>query len=243
MQADLKQVSGLQALDRRIAELRKEITELPKQMAVIEKQLEGHVRQLEVAKATLTSHQKERKQKDIDIQTFEQKITKLKDQMQLAKNNEQFRAFQHEIDYAQGEIRKCEDRILSLMEESEPLERNVKAAEAALTEEKKSVEARKADARKRTTEDQKELEQRAAERVELVKALPPKLVASYERLRKRYPSGPALTEVTEGRCTACQITLRPQVFQDLKQGEELMFCESCGRILFYNPPISMVSMS
>ena len=40
-----------------------------------------------------------------------------------------------------------------------------------------------------------------------------------------------------GRCTACQIILRPQYMQDLKRGEELMFCESCGRFLYYNPPV------
>jgi uncharacterized protein len=243
MQADLKQVSGLQALDRRMNELRKEIAELPKQMAVIEKRLDAHLRQQEAAKATLVAHQKERKQKEIEIQTFEQKIAKLKDQTSLAKTNEQFRAFQHEIEFAQNEIRKCEDRILVLMEESEPLEKNVKAAEVALAGEKKAVEAQKADARKRTAEDQKELDERTAERAELVKAIPPKINASYERIKKRYPAGPALSEVTDGRCTACQITLRPQYFQDLKQGGDVFFCESCGRILFYNPPISMVSMS
>ena len=42
------------------------------------------------------------------------------------------RAFQNEIDFCQKEIRKSEDRILELMGESEPLDKNVKAAEAAL---------------------------------------------------------------------------------------------------------------
>ena len=32
--------------------------------------------------------------------------------------------------------------------------------------------------------------------------------------------------------------LRPQFFQDLRHSEDLMQCESCGRILFYNPPVS-----
>ena len=41
-----------------------------------------------------------------------------------------------------------------------------------------------------------------------------------------------------GRCSACHLALRPQFFQDLRRNEEVMFCESCGRILFYTPPIS-----
>ena len=32
--------------------------------------------------------------------------------------------------------------------------------------------------------------------------------------------------------------LRPQYLQDLRKGEQLLTCESCGRILIYNPPVS-----
>ena len=48
----------------------------------------------------------------------------------------------------------------------------------------------------------------------------------------------AVAEAIGGRCSACQITLRPQLFQDLRRGDQLMFCESCGRIVYYNPVIS-----
>ena len=48
-------------------------------------------------------------------------ISKLKNQMLGAKTNEQYKAFQNEIAYAEGEIRESEDRILDLMEQSELL--------------------------------------------------------------------------------------------------------------------------
>ena len=44
-----------------------------------------------------------------------------------------------------------------------------------------------------------------------------------------------ITEVVGGRCGRCNIQLRPQFFQDLKKGETIMTCESCGRMLYYNP--------
>ena len=86
-------------------------------------------------RAAQVANQKERKKCDSDIQIQEQKISKLKEQMLGAKNNEQYRAFQNEIAYAEGEIRKAEDKILELMEQSERLEKNVKAAEASLKQE------------------------------------------------------------------------------------------------------------
>src|SRR5579884_3461812 len=135
MTADLEQVSRLQTLDLRIAELRKEIAALPKHIAGIEKALDSHNRRLEADRAALSANQKDRKRLEDDTKVHDQKISKLKDQMLQAKTNEQYRAFQNEIDYAAREIRKAEDRILDLMGESEPLEANVKRAEAELKKE------------------------------------------------------------------------------------------------------------
>jgi hypothetical protein len=64
----------------------------------------------------------------------------------------------------------------------------------------------------------------------------PKLYTEYERIRRK-TKGTAIADATEGRCDACQIALRPQFFQDLRKGDRIMFCESCGRILTYNPVV------
>src|SRR5438477_12977010 len=150
MHPDVHLVIHLQSLDEKIAGLDKEVASLPKHVAVIEKALESHLRKLEADKAALSANQKDRKKLEGDIQLHEQKISKLKDQMLGAKTNEQYRAFQHEIEFIEKEIRKAEDRILELMSASEPLDANVKAAEIALKEEKQTVESEKTKARQRT---------------------------------------------------------------------------------------------
>jgi predicted nucleic acid-binding Zn-ribbon protein len=128
MLPDLKLAVRLQDIDNRVAELTKEVSSLPKHIAEIEKKLEAHERKLEADRAALTANQKDRKRFEADIQVQQQKISKLKDQMLEAKTNDQYRAFQNEIDYCEKEIRRAEDGILDLMTESEPLERNVKTA-------------------------------------------------------------------------------------------------------------------
>src|ERR1041384_5871750 len=141
MHPDTHLVIQLQSLDLNITALEKEVAALPKHIAVIEKTLDAHVRKLEADKAALSANQKDRKRLEGEIQMHDQKISKLKDQMLSVKTNEQYRAFQNEIEFIVKEIRKAEDRILELMSESEPLEANVKKAEAALKEEKQNVEA------------------------------------------------------------------------------------------------------
>ncbi|MBS1856661.1 MAG: hypothetical protein JST11_14930 [Acidobacteria bacterium] len=238
MLPDLKQVIRLQDLDHRLAELAKEIAALPRHVAEIEKKLLSHQRKLDADRAALAANQKDRKKCEGDIQVQDQKISRLKDQMTGSKiTNEQYRAFQNEIEFCQKEIRKSEDRILELMSESELLDKNVKAAEAALKAEKAEVDAEKAQAEQRTAADQKAAQEVKVERAEIVKSVPPSLYQRYERV-KVSRRGQAVAEVVEGRCTACQIALRLQYYQDLKRGDSILMCESCQRILYYNPPES-----
>src|SRR5262252_818377 len=93
MLPDLKLVIRLQEIDNRLAELTKEIAALPVHIAEIEKKLTSHERKLEADRAALTANQKDRKKCESDIETQNQKISKLKDQMLGAKTNEQYRAF------------------------------------------------------------------------------------------------------------------------------------------------------
>ncbi len=242
MLPDLTLVIRLQEVDNRLTELAREIAALPKHIAEIEKRLVSHERKLEADRAALAANQKERKKCEGDIQLQEQKISKLKDQMLQVKTNEQYRAFQSEIEFCQKEIRKFEDRILELMSESEPLDKNVKAAEAALKAERAEVEAEKNVTRERTAADQKASDELQKQRAAIVKELTPSVYQRYERVRKGR-RGIAVAEAVDGRCSVCNMTLRLQFFQDLKRGEEIMSCESCQRILHYNAPVQVEDLN
>jgi uncharacterized protein len=238
MHSDVKASVRLQEVDKQVAELMKEVAALPKHIAQIETKLAGSIRRLEVDKAALLANGKERKRLEGEIQAQNQKISKLRDQMLASKNNDQYRSFQHEIEFCENEIRKFEDRTLELMSESEPLDKAVKAAEGSLAEEKKKVEAEKAQARDKTAIDEKALAELQERRTTLVAGVTPAVLREYERLRKAR-RGVAVADVIEGRCTACHIAVRPQFMQELRRGDKVMFCESCGRILVYNPPQSV----
>ena len=237
MKAQIEAVLQVQRLDLRIAELRKEIAALPVRTAEIERKLDAHTKRLEADRAALVANQKRRKALEEDIRTHETKISKLNDQMLQAKTNDQYRAFQNELGWCRDEIRKSEDGILELMGEGEPLEGAVKAAEKALAVEKQSVEAEKKEAQQRTAEDQAAIARLTEERKALEGTIEKPVLAKYEHVRKRW-GNTGVAVATEGRCEACHIGLRPQYFQELKRGDKLMTCESCGRILYYNPPVS-----
>ena len=232
MHPDVGKAMHLQELDRTISDLRREIASLPKQIAEIEKALGSHFKQLEADKGVLAVNLRDRKKLEGDGKDHQQKISKLKDQMLSAKTNEQFKAFQKEIDYGETEIRKSEDRSLQLMEEAEELAKNVGLAELALAEEKRVVDGHKKEAAAQTERYKADLTRFLAERAGLTPTIFKPLLATYERLHKRMHDGRVVAKVIESTCMGCNISIRPQFIADLKLGTEILACENCRRILF-----------
>lgn len=237
MNPEIRLILDLQHLDQKISELQKEILTLPKQLAKIEKELEGVNRRLEADRAAASGNQKERKRLDGEIQLQNQKISKLRDQMLGAKTNEQYRAFQNEIEFCEKEIRRHEDRILELMSESERLDQAVKATETILKKEKEHVDAEKSVVRQKTDVDKAEMARLMADRKVVTDQMKPALMNAYNRIRKKWKSNVVAAEAVDERCTACYMALRPQFLQDLRRDQEVMYCESCGRILYHQPSI------
>lgn len=238
MDADLRLAIQLQDLDTRITELQHEIASLPRHIAAIEKTLEAHLRKVEADRAALAANQRERKKLEGDIQAQEARVSSLRNQMLTAKTNEQYGAFKNEIEFCQQEIRKFEDRILERMTESETLDAHLKVAEASLAEEKRHVESEKAAARESTQKTQAELTALQKKRAEIAAGMSKPAYTNYERIRKGR-RGIAVAEVADGRCTACNMTVRLQFLQDLRLSEKMMTCESCGRILYCNQPVEV----
>ena len=106
MLPDIQHAIRLQILDDRVSALTKDIAALPKHIAEIEQKLGAHQRRLEHDKAALVANQKDRKSLEGEIQSHDQKVSKLKSQMMDAKNNDQYRAFQKEIEFAGQESAK-----------------------------------------------------------------------------------------------------------------------------------------
>jgi predicted nucleic acid-binding Zn-ribbon protein len=235
MHVDLPRVRELQQVDDRIRELDEEIGRLPKYISDIERQLESHKKQIEANQAALVENKKSHRALESEIAAHQQHISRLRGQMSEAKTNEQFRAFQHEIDFHEEGVRKIEDRILDKMVEAETLMQNVKKAEAALRVESDKVQREVAETKTRVAKDEQEAAAVRTTRAELAKVLSSQVLRTYEHVR-RSRAGLAVARASADRCLACNVVFRPQFSQMLRSNEQVLTCEACGRILYYEPP-------
>lgn len=233
MHPDLEKLIALQQVDGEVARLREEIAALPRRVAVIEAKLAGTKAQIEKAQQGLGANQAARRKLETEIQDQREKISKYRDQSLAVKTNEQYRALLHEIEFAEQHIRACEDKILEGMVDTEAREAAVKAAEAELREEMAEIEKEKAAARARTAEDEKLLAEQNAQRDALRGGIAADVLTHYDRLLHHRKT--AVSEARAQKCAACNVLLRPQTYNEVKSNEQIVNCDSCGRILYYDP--------
>jgi predicted nucleic acid-binding Zn-ribbon protein len=233
MLPELQNLLELQKADKEILRLNEEIAALPKRVAAIEAKLADTKAVLEKAKAAVKTDEAARRKYESAIQDLQQKISKYRDQSLDVKTNEQYRALQHEIDFAQKEIQTTEDKILELMLNADARDKEVKAAEAELKEETAEIEKEKTEARQRTAEDEKLLAEWNSKRSQLRAGIPDDLLRHYDRVVKLRRTG--LSEVRDHKCMACQVMLRPQTYNEVRGGTSVVICDSCQRILYFDP--------
>jgi len=233
MLPDVQNLIALQAADREILRLRDEVAALPKRVAAIEERLAGTRALLEKAKTAVKADEAARRKYESAISDQQQKISKYRDQSLAVKTNEQYKALLHEIQFAEQDIRGNEDKILELMVNAELREKDVKAAEAVLKAETAEIEKEKIEARKRTAEDEQQLAEWNAKRDTARAGVDADLLRQYDRVAKHRRTG--LSEARDHKCLACQVMLRPQTYNEVRAGTQVVICESCQRILYYDP--------
>ncbi len=235
MNSDLQKLIELQEVDSRIAAVRAEIVALPKEVAQIEAKLAGSKSKVEVVQASIKADDTTRRKHESDIKDQQEKISKYRDQSLKVKTNQEYRALLTEIEHAEAEIRKLEDKILEIMVAADARKETLKAAEATLKADTAENEKEKAHARQQTAADEKQLSELTAQRNQLRTGVSDDALRHYDRVLKL--RGSALSAVYEDQmCSVCRVILRPQVYQDVMKGEEILYCDYCHRILYWVPP-------
>jgi uncharacterized protein len=240
MLPEIENLLHLQEADKEIRRLQDEIAELPKRVAAIEHKLADTKLQLEKAQAAVKADEGARRKFETNITDLRGRISKYRDQSLDVKTNEQYKALLHEIQFTEKEIAATEDKILELMVNADARDKEVKAAQAELKAEAAEIEKEKEEARKRTAEDEKQLTEWRGKRNQMRAGVNEDLLRHYERVAKFRGSG--ISEVRDHKCMACQVMLRPQIYNDVRTGQQTVVCDSCQRVLYFNPANEMQAL-
>jgi len=233
MNPNLTQLIELQKVEKEIAKLRAVIADLPRRVQAIEAKLADAQQRVTKAQAAIKADEVARRKHESEIQGHNERISKFREQSLAVKTNDQYRALMHEISFAEEGIHQLEDKILETMIDADNKQQDLKKAQQDLKDESAAIEKEKAHARAKSAEAEAQLAVQMAQQQTLRSAVEAELLARYDRLTRA--RGTALAEAREQRCTACQVLLRPQVFNEVRMEDRTVYCDSCNRILYYDP--------
>jgi uncharacterized protein len=233
----LQDLLDLQSVDLRRNQVRAQLAAYPKKFAEIEARLNAARAAVEHAKAQQVNNFKDRKKYELDVEQSKERVRKYKDQMSQVKTNEAYKALQHEVQMAEAEISKAEDRLLEQMVSGEVFDQRIKAAEQDRKEIEAATQRERARLESEKAVDEKELAAVEAERARLIAEVPENLLDHYERISRKH-NGISLAEVRNEKCSACGMIVRPHVMQEMGRAvaDEMFHCETCTRILYYIVP-------
>jgi predicted nucleic acid-binding Zn-ribbon protein len=142
---------------------------------------------------------------------------------------------QHEIETAQGEVKQLEDQMLELMVTGDDISAGLKSAESTLKAAEQQIVRERADLDAQLTAAAASLDDLARERSTLAKTITASTLALYEQVA-RGRKGIAVALARDGLCIECHVRLRPQVYQQIRQNNSIIQCDSCQRVLYFIPP-------
>lgn len=234
MEFDLAPLRKLQEFDLRIKDYLQREDEFPQRLEAVDREIGSRQLEMEGEKSKLTELQKGRKDAESEVEALRSKIAHYKDQLLGVKTNKEYSALLKEIEAAQKKIDGIEETIIGYMIETDEHNLRLKKLEAwfqsekkKLLEERSSIDAELA----RTRADRSECE---AQRLEIEALLDETVRNTY--LRVRQLRGTALAEARDQFCMECHVRLRPQVYNDIRDNDRLITCDSCYRILYYDGP-------
>ena len=177
------------------------------------------------------SRQKEIDRKELDLKTDEGEITKYNVQLNSIKTNKEYTALCTEIGSKKADMSILEDEILNTMSKLESVNEEYNKLQEDLRREEESlknlIESVDADVKKTDIE----IEEIQNDQKKYIDALDENSLKHYNRLSS-IKGGKAVVAVIDNMCGGCSMKITAQTLNLLMGSNELVFCQSCSRILY-----------
>ena len=232
MKAELEKLVDLQKTDSNIRRLKKSIETADERRASIEQEFEQHAFSIRELQGTRDRLHAERA--DLDRQISENKtyLERADRNLKHAQNQKEYETAMRETDAIQKQIAAFETQVIEKMTGTEEVEKELEGR----AEEINTLDAKRDEALKAFDDElaaqRAELDEELKRRNDVFVTLPTQLASVYNRLAQRSRDGIAVAEVVNGSCSACFMSLRPQMQVEVKRGDQIITCESCSRILY-----------
>ena len=232
MIAELDKLIELQTTDTNLRRLKKQLETADTRRAEIEQEFEQHassIREIQGRRDSINTRRADLEKQIAENKTY---LERAERNLKHAQNQKEYETAMRETDALQKQIAAFETQIVEGMDEIEGVEKELEER----AEEINTLDSKRDAALKEFDEELKkarsEFESETKRRESLFVTLPDRLASVYNRMAQRSRDGIAVAEVVNGSCSACYMSLRPQVQLEVKRGDQIITCENCTRIMY-----------
>lgn len=242
MNQNLQNILELQSTLTQLREAEQRLHGIPDWMRELHQEHTTRKAEIDTTEAAATEAVRQRRQAEGAVQDAQEKLKKYQQQINKVSTQREYGALLQEIDTVKGQISTQEGQAFSALEASEKAEKDLET----LRESFREIEERYKTEMDRWESEKPEIAQQAESlrtRVgEIKQRLPRNIVAQFERVLEKYPANAVVAlrlierpgrSQKEWSCTACHYRVRPQTVVEVRNGDSLVQCDSCKRILFY----------
>jgi hypothetical protein len=222
---------NLQKIESKLDEVQILKGELPMEVSDLEDEIQGlHARETRIEEEVKCINEfiEQKKQLIVEAQNL---IKKYEKQTENVKNNREFEAINKEIEMQTLEVKLAEKHIRDAAEEINDKARLLDNAKKNIAAKETNLKHKKGELEKIIAETEKEENEYRQDAVNAKEKVDPRLLASYERIRKNYRNGLAVVPIVRDACGGCFNAIPPQRQSEIRQRKKIIVCENCGRIL------------
>jgi len=186
----------------------------------------------EAADSALTPWQARVRDLDLEIKSLTQKIQQTDRSLYSGKitNPKELQDMQEDIASLKRRQSQLEDELLEAMMKSEEGQAAVAEAQRQLNDAQAAWAGSQVDLLDEKQRLEKEVADWQAQRQQAAAAVDPASLSRYEALRPK-KRGQAVALLKGDSCVMCGVEQTSRIAQQVRQGTQLVYCESCGRIL------------
>ena len=227
----LEALLKLQQIDSKLDEIKQIRGDLPAEVQDLEDEIAGYETRISKVNDELTVLNENVSKNKHQIKEAERLIEKYKDQQNNVRNNKEFEAISKEIEIQELDIQLAKKKINECLAAIDRKDDIIAETETKLAERNKDLQNKRKELEVIIAESEEDEEKLLKEREKRCKAIDPRLLHSYNRIRQNAQNGLAVVSVKRDACGGCFNIVPPQRQADIKEKKKVIVCEHCGRIL------------